>query len=185
MKEWIYSSDGYKWKFFKYYNMYLLDSESSKDKEKYYRELIPGVFGFIRYPEKEKLEKVEYNSELYHDLMKKFFCPLKPMDFLELSIISLQIINKYPRLQYSTLLGWIPYEDKTKDPNYFDYPCIFPDGNTYTIVLHKGELSVFPGYTTGTTATSLYLPLVSHKINLNQWAEKIYKNDEVIIEFLN
>lgn len=115
--------------------------------------------------------------------MDKFFCPLREIDKEDMINIALEVLNKKPRLRCSTLLGWIPFEDKTKDPNYFDGTYIFPDGNEYTITLYKGSLSVYPGEITATKAIWLRLPLMSKKINLQQWADKIYKDKDILIEF--
>lgn len=72
---------------------------------------------------------------------------------------------------------------ETKNPNYFGGTYIFPDGNEYTITFHRGVLSVFPGYVDAYAAISLRLPLISKKVNLQQWADRIYKDENIIIEF--
>lgn len=191
MKEFIYATNGWDWKFYRYKTsisperyVYLLYTET---KDKYFYEVVPGVFAFIEYVEDKYMNKIDKHKEpeLYETLMKKFFCPLTQMNMLELAIVSLQIVNKDPMLRFGTLMGWSPFDDKTKDPNYYEYPCIFPDGNDYTVTLHKGTLSVFPGHGTAYGMIGTRLPLVSHQIDLETWAKKCEnpKDDSIIIGF--
>lgn len=180
MKEFI-GGTLHKWRFYKYKDKYVLDAYKDNT---YYYEIIPEVFGEIKLYEEDEITLVEYDSDIYKELMNKFFCPLRRMDKLEFLITSLKIINKYPLLRIGTLMGWVPYEDKTKDPNYYDMACIFPDGNKYTITLHKGNLCIFPGFGSAFSLISLCLPLFKCEINLNQWADKIYKNKDIYIEYI-
>lgn len=190
MKEWIYCSSSYKWTFHKYKNEFLLDTgKSDENYEEYYSCAIPGVFRILRFWKdlEDKPEKIENPSiELYDKLMKIFFIDLRPIEKEDMINIALELLNKYPRLQISTLMGWTDYEDKTKDPNYFHECFLFPDGNKYTVVLHKGDLSVFPSDRDGYGACCSSLPLVSRKIDLNSWANKIYNKDSknLIISFV-
>lgn len=179
MKEFIRGTL-HKWKFYKYNGIYLLDSCSDNG---YYYEVIPGVFSIMYYPEESMMENVVYDSDLYKELMEVFFCPLKQMNLDTLKDIALQVLNKNPRLKCSTMLGWTPYEDKSKDPNYFDFMCIFPDGNKYTITFNKGNLSVFPGHSDAFPSITLRLPLVTGKIDTQKWANKIYVDKNIVLEY--
>lgn len=157
-----------------------------KSGREFYFEIVPSVFYKIKFFEGEgnlpkKLTFID--EDLYKILMDKFFCPLRELDKSDMINIALEVLNKRPHLRYSTCLGWTPYEDKTKNPNYFGGTYIFPDGNEYTITFHRGVLSVFPGDVDAYAAISLRLPLISKKVNLQQWADRIYKDENIIIEF--
>lgn len=182
MKEFI-SGTNWKWSFYTWKDKYALFRNGLHNE--YFFEVIPSVFYTIKfYDDKEQPKEISPIDDcLYKKLMDKFFCPLREIDKEDMINIALEVLNKKPRLRCSTLLGWIPFEDKTKDPNYFDGTYIFPDGNEYTITLYKGSLSVYPGEITATTAIWLRLPLISKKINLQQWADKIYKDKDILIEF--
>lgn len=185
MKEFI-KGTSHKWNFYKYNDEYALLKGKQGDNYEFYFEIIPSVFWVYSFNAnyEEAPKKIDpISNDLYEKLMDKFFCPLKEMDKDSLIEIALKVLNKRPRLRYSTLLGWIPFEDKTKDPNYHGGTYIFPDGNEYTITLHRGNLSVFPGKSDAFAAIALTLPLVSKKINLQQWADKQYKDENIIIEF--
>lgn len=189
MREWIYCSGGYKWTFHKYKNEFLLDTgDNDKNCEKYYSCVIPGVFRILKFWRNDDLnnkpeEIKDPSKELYDKLMKIFFVDLKPIEKEDMINIALELLNKRPMLLISTLMGWTDYEDKTKDPNYFHECFLFPDGNKYTVVLHKGDLSVYPSDRDGFMACSSSLPLISRKIDLNSWAKRIYEDEREVITF--
>lgn len=185
MKEFI-TGTNHKWDFYQRKGEYALLKGKQGDNYEFYFEIIPSVFWEYSFNAKyeEVPKKIDPISDnLYKKLMDKFFCPLKEMDKDSLIEIALKVLNKRPRLMYSTLLGWTNYHDKTQDPNYHGGTYIFPDGNEYTITLKCGKLSVFPGKTDAVPAIALKLPLVSRKINLQQWADKQYKDENIVIEF--
>lgn len=122
-------------------------------------------------------EIIELNSLFENDFVKI-------NNLNDLSDYALQILNVEPMLESQTLLAWAS-KDRIDDPNYYSGVYIFPDGNHYTIVLHKGELMVYPGKSDYRNKLSDILPLVSIKINLRQWADKITKDSNIIIEEIN
>lgn len=186
MIEFITGSN-WKWRFFTWNGRYaLLKHDKQNEYKEYVIELIPSVFYTIKFYDRDREKPEEINdidSKLYNKLKQKFFCPLIPIEKEDIINIALEVVNKSPMLRYSTLMGWTPYEDKTKDPNFFGGAYIFPDGNEYTITLHKGNLSVFPGHTDAVVCISTALPIVSKKINIEQWADRIYKDEKTIIKF--
>lgn len=184
MKEFI-SGMNWKWKFFKFEDEYVLPT--GDEENEYYFEVIPGVFRKSRVFSINRgfmpKEIIDIDDNLYKKLMDKFFCPLRVIEKSDMIDIALKVLNKRPRLRSMTCMAWTPFEDKSKDPNYYYSSYILPDGSTYTIVLHNGDLSVFPGEVSGTVAVWTRLPLVSRRINLQQLADKIYKDKNTVINF--
>lgn len=185
MREFI-SGTNHTWTFYKWKEEYVLRSNCGENWEEFYFEVIPGVFRKVKFfqGEGQKPEKITFVEEgLYQNLMDKFFCPLRAIEKEDMIDIALKVLNKTPRLRYRTCMGWIEYEDKTKNPNYFGGTYTFPDGNEYTIALHRGTLSVFPGDVDAFAAICLRLPFISKRINLQQWADRTYKDEHIIINF--
>lgn len=100
------------------------------------------------------------------------------MDLDSLKQVALLVINNYPKLSSQTCMGWEKYDDKSEDPNFHDGVYIFPDGNTYTLILRYGRVHIYPGsgsYTWGMDRNRV--PLVSLKIDRKTWADRVESKD--------
>lgn len=106
---------------------------------------------------------------------KDFELPPERFDLNDFTKITLQILNANPKLQGMTCMGWEPYDNKTLDPNYYSGNYIYPDGNEYTICKKREYIYVYPERGDHCLVMGKNkLPLVSFRINLDQWVDRAY-----------
>lgn len=124
------------------------------------------------------MELVSLPKEEMDEINNEFSRPLERMTQEKLIDCALMILDIYPTLSSSTCLGWQPYEDKTKDPNWRGGHYIFPDNNTYLVILHKGVLRVYPGKGDIFSTWVCSEPLAETEINIQEWVNKAYSKNE-------
>lgn len=120
--------------------------------------------------------------EYFNSVFEKETTTIKNLD--ELKSYVLKIINTSPKLVSQTLIGNAS-NDMADNPNWFSGIYFLPDENYYGLVLHKGIIKVFKGKTDYIADLKGVVPLLSIKINLRQWADKITKDSNIIIEEIN
>lgn len=188
MKNWIITHKYYTFKNIENSEIWFLKDFHSHDYGKYFftfitivddnifREVICTIHDFIEHDMNE--EEYEY----FNSILEKGCTPIKNLD--ELKYYALKILNKSPKLVSQTLIGSVS-SDMADNPNWFSGVYILPDKNYYGLVLHKGILKVFQGQTNYIADLKGITPLISVKINIRQWADKITKDANIIIEEIN
>lgn len=119
--------------------------------------------------------------DVSNDVIEKYSFKSHRFDLSKINDIAVNILKVLPRLSSGTCMGWADYEDKSKNPNWFDGTYIFPDGNKYSIVLCCGNVSVFPGEVNFSASyhDSNKLPISTFKIDKVKWG---YDNEIVVVD---